>query len=147
MRHVGWCDVYQVSNASVLDNPDNFPRKPSATKGCLHVRLERVRLDVPYCYEAGKIFANPPSFLEPADETNNRLRVKYYFREQEKIMFGKKASDIFDVQTNVNIAREKRKRESRKLPKKMQQLLDQARFAYVNGKYTEALSDLKQVLP
>ena len=62
-------------------------------------------------------------------------------------MFGKKASDIFDVQTNVNIAREKRKRESRKLPKKMQQLLDQARFAYVNGKYTEALSDLKQVLP
>ena len=62
-------------------------------------------------------------------------------------LFGKKASDIFDVQTNVNIAREKRKRESRKLPKKMQQLLDQARFAYVNGKYTEALSDLKQVLP
>ena len=62
-------------------------------------------------------------------------------------MFGKKASDIFDVQTNVNIAREKRKRESRKLPKKMQKILDQARFAYVNGKYTEALSDLKQVLP
>ena len=57
MRHVGWCDVYHVSNASVGDNPGNFPRNPSAAKGCLHVRLARVRLDVPYCYEVGKVFA------------------------------------------------------------------------------------------
>ena len=60
-------------------------------------------------------------------------------------MFGKKASDIFDVGESAKIAREKRKRESRKLPKQMQQLLDRASIAYVKGKYTEAISALKQV--
>ena len=62
-------------------------------------------------------------------------------------MFGKKASEMFDVQENAKIAREKRKRESRKLPKQMRQILDRASVAYVQGKYTEALSDLKQVSP
>ena len=60
-------------------------------------------------------------------------------------MFGRKASDIFNVGDSAKTTREKRKRESRKLPKEMQNLLGRASIAYIQGKYTDAISDLKQV--